>query len=76
MTTHELRFETPRRNQGQIVTYSYATTPSGVAIEQREDASDRSVEYYWCRGGRLTAAELIQYGLVEVAGRTVGTGRR
>lgn len=64
--THQLIFETPARNQGQIVTYSYATTASGAIIDRRHDGSDQSVHYYWRKSGRrLTAAELARYGLVE-----------
>jgi hypothetical protein len=36
-----LRWITPPRNQGQIVTVSYACTPEGV-WERTYDASDRS----------------------------------
>jgi len=65
-TTHELVFETPARNQGQIVTYSYATTKSGAKIEQRHDGSDQSVHYYWVKSGRrLTDAELSRYDFTE-----------
>lgn len=64
--THELGFETPARNQGQIVTYSYATTKSGAVIVERDDGSDRSVSYSWKKSGRrLTIAELARYGLTE-----------
>ena len=64
--THELVFETPGRNQGQIVTYSYARTKSGSEIEQRHDASDQSLHFCWVKSGRrLTPTELARYGLVE-----------
>lgn len=63
---HELVFETPDRNRGQIVTYSYATTKSGAKIEERHDGSDQSLHYYWVKSGRrLTETELARYGLVE-----------
>jgi len=63
---HELTFETPERNKGQIVTYSYATTPRGAVIECRHDGCDNSVHYYWRKSGnRLTESELARYGLVE-----------
>ena len=66
MKTHELVFETPRRNQGQIVTYSEATTARGAIIDCRHDASDGSVHFYWRRSGRrLTALELSRYDLIE-----------
>lgn len=65
-TTHELVFETPDRNRGQIVTYSYATTKSGAKIEERHDGSDGSLHYYWVKSGRrLTEAELARYSLTE-----------
>lgn len=64
--THELVFETPGRNQGQIVTYSQAKTKSGAIIDARHDGSDQSVHYYWRKSGkRLTAAELARYDLIE-----------
>jgi hypothetical protein len=64
--THELVFETPDRNRGQIVTYSYARTKSGAIIEERHDGSDGSIHFSWRKSGRrLTAAELSRYGLVE-----------
>jgi hypothetical protein len=64
--THELVFETPPRNEGQIVEYSYATTKSGAVIEQRHDGSDGSLHFSWRRSGRrLTEAELARHGLVE-----------
>jgi hypothetical protein len=66
MTTTELTFETPDRNQGQIVTYSEATTPSGAVIDRRHDGADQSVHFYWRKSGRrLSKAELARYGLVE-----------
>lgn len=65
-TTTTLQFEAPDRNQGQIVTYSYATTPRGAKIEERHDGSDQSLTYYWKKSGRrLTARELERYGLTE-----------
>lgn len=67
MKTHELKFDTPRRNQGQIVTVSYATTVRGAQIERRHDASDGQVRYYWLKSGRrLNATELARYELTEV----------
>lgn len=64
--THELVFDTPARNQGQIVTYSYARSKSGAVIVCRSDASDRSVYYYWQQSQRrLSAQELERYGLAE-----------
>jgi hypothetical protein len=66
MKSRELQFETPPQNQGQIVEYSYAETPSGAKIERRYDGSARSVEFYWRKSGRrLTATERARYGLVE-----------
>ena len=46
-----VRFDTPRRNQGQIVTYSYGTTGRGEAgygdpYMMRHDASDGEVTHY------------------------------
>jgi len=65
-TIHNLVFETPDYNRGQIVTYSYATTRSGAKIVQRYDASDMSALYYWASTNRrLSAAHLRRYGLVE-----------
>ena len=65
--THELVFETHDRDQGQIVTYSYATTASGARIMSRHDGSDQSLHFYWTagKGRRLTAAELARYRLIE-----------
>lgn len=64
--THEMVFETPDRNQGQIVTYSYARTKSGAVIECRHDGADGSVYYFWRKSGRrLTFAELARHGLRE-----------
>ncbi len=63
---HELVFETPGRNQGQIVTVSYATTRRGAEIERCSDGSDQSLHYSWVGSGkRLTAAELERHGLIE-----------
>lgn len=68
MKTHELVFETPDRNQGQIVTYSYARTKSGAIIDCRHDGADGSVHYSWRKSQRrLTAAELERYELTERA---------
>lgn len=64
--TINLNFETPARNQGQIVTYSYATTPSGAEVERRHDASDGMVTFRWVKSGRrLTGVQLARYGLIE-----------
>ena len=64
--THELVFETPDRNRGQIVTYSHARTKNGAGITCRHDASDGSVHFYWDKSGRrLTDAELSRYDLIE-----------
>ena len=62
---HELVFETPARNQGQIVTYSHAKTRTGQTITCRHDASDGSVHYSWANGNRLSAAALSRHGLTE-----------
>lgn len=65
-TKTELKFETPARNQGQIVTYSYARTPGGAEIERRHDGSDQMVSFSWAKSGRrLTESELARYGLIE-----------
>lgn len=65
--THQLKFQTPTRNQGQIVTVSYAATTRGASIERRHDASDGQVRYYWVKSGRrLNATELARYKLIEV----------
>ena len=65
--THKLNFQTPPRNQGQIVTVSYATTGRGAQIERRHDASDGQLRYYWLKSGRrLNATELARYELTEV----------
>ena len=45
--THELIFETPDRNRGQIVTYSHAQTRTGAVIDCRHDANDGSVHFTW-----------------------------
>ena len=64
--THELIFETPDRNRGQIVTYSHAQTRTGAVIDCRHDANDGSVHFTWGKSGRrLTARELARYGLIE-----------
>lgn len=44
MKNNTLRFVTPRVNQGQIVTVSYAMIP-GIVMRQEHDASDGSVMY-------------------------------
>ena len=62
----ELVFETPRRNQGQIMTVSTAKTRAGVVIEQYHDASEDSLHYYWQRTNkRLSAVALARYGLIK-----------
>lgn len=67
-----LEFETPERNKGQIVTYSYATTASGATIEERHDASDGTLTYRWVNpeigyviGRKLTSKQLARYKLVQ-----------
>jgi hypothetical protein len=47
----ECRFYVPPLNQGQIVEYSYAVTPSGI-IERVFDRSDRSTYYNFHRWTR------------------------
>lgn len=64
--THELVFQTPDRNRGQIVTYSHARTKSGSGITRRHDGSDGSIHFTWDNSGRrLTDAELSRYSLKE-----------
>ncbi len=63
-TTKTLTFETPEWNRGQIVTHSFARTPTDSTIVKRHDGWDDSVRFTWMATGRkLTARELERYGL-------------